>query len=111
VVLLDVEPRTGLSRVEDRNEGTDRLEAESLTFHERVRYAFLDLAAGDPKRYLVLDASRPIAETADAVARRVGELLADPGGIVHPRPAQGPDTSVQPELSDAELVTMEQPRR
>ncbi|MDM4777956.1 hypothetical protein [Micromonospora sp. b486] len=110
-MLLDVEPRTGLSRVRDRNEGTDRLEAESLTFHERVRYAFLDLAAGDPKRYLVLDASRPVDETADAVARRVSELLADPAGIVHPRPAQGPDTSVQPELSDAELVTMEQTRR
>ncbi|MEE3919347.1 dTMP kinase [Micromonospora sp. BRA006-A] len=95
VVLLDVEPRTGLSRVEDRNEGTDRLEAESLTFHERVRYAFLDLAAGDPKRYLVLDASRPIDETADAVARRVGELLTDPAGIVHPvrRRARTPRSS------------------
>ncbi|SBT69211.1 thymidylate kinase [Micromonospora sediminicola] len=111
VVLLDVDPRTGLGRVESRNEGADRLEAESLAFHERVRYAFLDLAAGDPKRYLVLDASRPVEEIADAVARRVDEFLVDPAAIVHPRPAQGPDTSVQPELSDAELVTMEQTRR
>ncbi|MFF5176629.1 dTMP kinase [Micromonospora sp. NPDC000316] len=107
VVLLDVEPRTGLSRVASRNEGTDRLEAESLAFHERVRYAFLDLAAADPKRYLVLDASRPVDEITRLVGRRVEELLGKPGGIVHPRPAQGPDTSVQPELSDAELVTME----
>ncbi|MDG4807382.1 dTMP kinase [Micromonospora sp. WMMD1120] len=107
VVLLDVEPRTGLSRVASRNAGTDRLEAESVTFHERVRYAFLDLAAADPKRYLVLDASRPADEITGQVVRRVEELLGSPGGIVHPRPAQGPDTSVQPELSDAELVTME----
>ncbi|MFI6783914.1 dTMP kinase [Micromonospora sp. NPDC050276] len=107
VVLLDVEPHTGLSRVAARNAGADRLEAESVAFHERVRYAFLDLAAADPKRYLVLDASRPADEITGQVVRRVEEMLGKPGGIVHPRPAQGPDTSVQPELSDAELVTME----
>ncbi|MFE9202696.1 dTMP kinase [Micromonospora sp. NPDC007230] len=109
VVLLDVEPHTGLSRVGSRNQGADRLEAESIAFHERVRYAFLDLAAADPKRYLVLDAARPVEEIAEAVARRVEEILGDPARIVHPRPAQGPDTTVQPELSDAELVTMKRP--
>ncbi|MEV1070532.1 dTMP kinase [Micromonospora parva] len=107
VVLLDVEPHTGLSRVASPSTGIDRLRAESIAFHERVRYAFLDLAAADPKRYLVLDASRPVDEISKLVARRVEEMLGKPGGIVHPRPAQGPDTSVQPELSDAELVTME----
>ncbi|WKU08676.1 dTMP kinase [Micromonospora sp. HUAS LYJ1] len=107
VVLLDVDPRTGLSRAAARNQGADRLEAESVAFHERVRYAFLDLAANDPKRYLVLDASRPVDEIAGQVGRRVQELLVDPAGIVHPRPANGPDTSVQPELSDTELVGME----
>ncbi|WP_319459779.1 dTMP kinase [Micromonospora sp. RTP1Z1] len=109
VVLLDVDPHTGLARVESRSQGADRLEAESVAFHERVRYAFLDLAAADPKRYLVLDGSRPAEEIADAVDRRVDEFLADPAAIVHPRPAHGPDTTVQPELSDAELVTMEPP--
>ncbi|MER7455671.1 dTMP kinase [Micromonospora sp. NPDC126480] len=107
VVLLDVDPRTGLSRVASRGENPDHLEAESIGFHERVRYAFLDLAAADPKRYLVLDASRRADEIAGAVAGRIDEMLGAPGGITHPRPAQGPDTSVQPELSDAELVTME----
>ncbi|GAB3374926.1 dTMP kinase [Micromonospora halotolerans] len=48
VVLLDVDPHTGRSRVDSRSRGTDRLEAESLPFHERVRYAFLDLAAATP---------------------------------------------------------------
>ena len=70
VVLLDVEPTVGLRRVSDR--GTpDRLEQESLAFHERVRYAFLDLAAADPGRYLVLDGSRACAQTAEAVAERI----------------------------------------
>ncbi|MGW0503070.1 dTMP kinase [Micromonospora sp. NPDC003241] len=107
VVLLDVDPRTGLSRVAARSQAADRLEAESVTFHERVRYAFLDLAAADPKRYLVLDGARPAEEIAERVARRVEELLGAPGGINHPDPANGPDTSVQPELSPSELVTTE----
>lgn len=76
VVLLDLDPAVGLVRVAARG-GADRLEGESLTFHDRVRYAFLDLAVADPKRYLVLDAAKPSAETARAVLERVNELLAD----------------------------------
>ncbi|MDI6100579.1 dTMP kinase [Actinoplanes sp. NEAU-A12] len=75
VVLLDVDPGVGLTRVDDRGEGTDRLESESRAFHERVRYAFLDLAASDPKRYLVLDAARPVDEIAEAVTARLAGLL------------------------------------
>ncbi|GIJ23439.1 dTMP kinase [Micromonospora lutea] len=107
VVLLDVDPRTGLSRVAARAASADRLEAESIAFHDRVRYAFLDLAAADPKRYLVLDAARPVEEIAERVARRIEELLGNPDGVEHPGPAHGPDTSVQPELSPSELVTTE----
>jgi dTMP kinase len=76
VVLLDVDPGVGLGRVDSRGGGIDRLESESRSFHERVRYAFLDLAAADPKRYLVLDAARPPEEIARAVAQRVADLLA-----------------------------------
>jgi len=75
VVLLDVDPEVGLGRVDSRGLGADRLESESRAFHERVRYAFLDLAAGDPKRYLVLDAARPAAEIGDVVATRVDGLF------------------------------------
>ncbi|MFC7529487.1 dTMP kinase [Actinoplanes sp. GCM10030250] len=75
VVLLDVDPGVGLTRVDSRGEGADRLESESRAFHERVRYAFLDLAAGDPKRYLVLDAARPVEEIAEAVSGRLAGLL------------------------------------
>ncbi|PWK41535.1 thymidylate kinase [Actinoplanes xinjiangensis] len=75
VVLLDVDPGVGLNRVDARGEGADRLESESRAFHDRVRYAFLDLAASDPKRYLVLDASRPADEIAGAVVERLSGLL------------------------------------
>lgn len=49
-VLLDVDPAVGLSRFE----GADRIEAEPLEFHQRVRQGFLDLAAADPAHYVVV---------------------------------------------------------
>ena len=75
VVLLDVDPTVGLGRVTSRGLGRDRLESESRSFHERVRYAFLDLAAADPKRYLVLDGARPVEDLVEAVVDRVAGLL------------------------------------
>ncbi|HZN16789.1 MAG TPA: dTMP kinase [Micromonosporaceae bacterium] len=84
VVLLDVEPAVGLARAGSRGHGADRLESESLSFHERVRYAFLDLASADPARYLVLDARQPVAELTSAAVERVLALL--PPAPVEPAP-------------------------
>lgn len=70
-VVLDVEPSAGLGRFEER----DRIEAESLDFHERARSGFLALAAANPEHYLVLDARQPVEEIAAAIQTRVGELL------------------------------------
>ncbi len=77
-VLLDLPPEAGLARARGRA-AADRLESESLDFHERVRATFRDLAAAEPHRYLVLDAGRPVAEIAAAVHERVGALL--PGRV------------------------------
>ncbi len=62
-VLLDVTPEVGLARAEDGN----RMEAEPLDFHAKVRAGLLDLAAADPGRYLVVDA----AGASDAIASQV----------------------------------------
>ncbi|AEV81391.1 thymidylate kinase [Actinoplanes sp. SE50] len=86
VVLLDVDPAIGLKRASARGAGVDRLESESQAFHDRVRYAFLDLAAADPKRYLVLDAARPAGDLAEMVVDRMSGLLAS-------RPAASPSSS------------------
>ena len=74
-VLLDLEPEAGLGRFAER----DRIEGESLEFHQRVRQAFLDLAAGHPEHYLVLDARLPIETIAEQVAARVEAFLPDVG--------------------------------
>jgi len=70
-VVLDVEPAAGLGRFEER----DRIEGESLEFHQRVRDSFLALADRDPEHYLVLDARKAIDEIATDVVRRVEPLL------------------------------------
>lgn len=50
--LLDLPPERGLARRDDH----DRLEAESLTFHRRVREGYRALAAREPERFVILDA-------------------------------------------------------
>jgi dTMP kinase len=73
-VLLDLPPETGLARARGRAVA-DRLESESLEFHQRVRDTFRTLAAAEPARYLVLDATRGVDELAADVRERVGALL------------------------------------
>ena len=53
-VVLDIDPEIGLARLDSR----DRLEAQPLEYHRRVRQAFLDLAAEDLSRYVVIDATQ-----------------------------------------------------
>lgn len=58
-VLLDADPRVGLARARGGGSG-DRIEAESLQFHDAVRHGFLALAAAAPERFAVIDASGPL---------------------------------------------------
>ena len=71
-VVLDLAPEHGLGRFTER----DRIEGESVEFHERVRKAFVDMAAADPDHYLVVDARSPVDDIAAAVQTRVEPLLA-----------------------------------
>ncbi len=56
-VLLDIDPAVGLTRFDTP---ADRLEAEPLAFHQRVRDHFLELSRAAPARYVVVDASDSI---------------------------------------------------
>lgn len=75
-ILLDVDVETGRGRLDDARTRYDRLEAEAAEFHERVRRAYLDLAAAEPARFLVLDATEPVDELAARIRDRVSVLLA-----------------------------------
>ncbi|MBE1460344.1 dTMP kinase [Nocardiopsis terrae] len=74
-VLLDVRPEDGLSRL---GGPADRIESESVDFHNRVRRGFRALAEEDPDRYLVLDAREPQERITREIQRRMRPLLPDP---------------------------------
>jgi len=71
-ILLDLPPEIGLAR---QNE-TNRMEAEKLEFHERVRKGFLTEAQNDSARFCVLDAIEPVATLQAAILARVQAALA-----------------------------------
>ena len=73
-ILLDLPPEVGLARARGRAVA-DRLESESLEFHQRVRQTFLALAESEPDRYVVVDARRTPDEIAAAIRVRVADLL------------------------------------
>ena len=70
-VVLDLAPEAGF----DRFTGRDRIEGQSLEFHQRVRQGFLDLAAADPGHYVVLDARAPVDAISTAIRERLAPLL------------------------------------
>ncbi|MBB2975085.1 dTMP kinase [Microbacterium endophyticum] len=74
-VLLDLDPKLARERLDAADKPFDRLEAEKADFHARVRHAFLSLAAAEPKRFLVVDASRDPADISRAIQQRITALL------------------------------------
>ncbi len=73
-ILLDLDPAAARVRLDAADKVFDRLENEEQEFHSRVREGFLALAAAEPQRWLVLDASAPRDEIAAAIQARVGSL-------------------------------------
>ena len=71
--LLDLPPEIGLSR--QAPEEQNRLDLESLAFHQRVRRGFLDTAQAEPERFVVIDASRTAEEVAADLRNAVFALL------------------------------------
>ena len=63
-LLLDLEPRVGLARAwKELNSGSrrgneSRFEEEDLSFHEKVRAGYLELASQEPERFRIIDASK-----------------------------------------------------
>jgi dTMP kinase len=55
---LDIEPALGLSRVQ-RARAQDRIEQEGLSFHAKIRKAYLELVNENPGRMRLIDASLP----------------------------------------------------
>jgi dTMP kinase len=75
-LLLDLPVAEGLARARARGGGarTDRFEAENVGFFERVRAGYLALAAREPERIQLIDASAPLAEVQQRAAASLSRL-------------------------------------
>lgn len=82
-LLLDCQVEVGLARARQRIAGSsgpkeERFELESLHFHQRVRDGYLQLAAEEPDRFVVIDATASQDQVARTVLQAVQQRLRSP---------------------------------
>ena len=75
-LIFDVPVEIGLRRAAKRRGGEARFEAKGRDYHERVRQGFLAIAKSEPKRCVVIDASRDPEAVSTATLQAVRERLA-----------------------------------
>ena len=96
--LLDLPPEVGARR---RTDAPDRMERESMDFHERVRHQYLRLADAEPERIVVIDAVGTVDEVFSEIrgvlverfeggVATIDEAVDAPSGA--PAPSQEPDS-------------------
>ena len=66
-IILDIDSEKGIHRARGVDEETpsgevDRIEAESIAFHKRVRNGYLEIVKNEPERCVLIDSDRPISE-------------------------------------------------
>ena len=78
-LFFDITLENALRRMQSRNEAGERInrmDVETSDFYSRVRAAYLEIAAKEPKRFQVIDANGPVdviqAEVLEAVAPMIG---------------------------------------
>lgn len=76
-LVLDLDPAIGLRRAADRRGAEGRFESHDLAFHERLRDAFRQIAAGEPARCRLL----PADGGEDSLAGEIGRLVAERFGL------------------------------
>ncbi|MBD3367677.1 MAG: dTMP kinase [Candidatus Eisenbacteria bacterium] len=73
--LIDVTPEAGQRRKSRDPHAPDRIEEETLAFHERVRNAYLGLASREPSRFVIVNGERDRDEIADEILARTRDLM------------------------------------
>ncbi|MNO43930.1 Thymidylate kinase [compost metagenome] len=73
---LDVDPEVGLSRIAaNQDREVNRLDLESLAFHQKVREGYRLVVESDPQRIVVLDANRPIHMVEQDIVRTLKDRI------------------------------------
>jgi len=74
-LLLALDPLVGRARTQDRGEPLDRLEREHEAFFHRIAEGYAILAASEPERIKVIDATQPPAAVLKAALEALDDLL------------------------------------
>jgi dTMP kinase len=80
-LLFDLDAETGLKRTRRRGDEVglasrpDRLDQEPVEFHERVRKAYLEIAAREPQRFRVIPGAGSVEETFELMIKEVRKLF------------------------------------
>jgi dTMP kinase len=100
-VLLDLPVDDGMARARARGRATgletDRMEAETREFHERIRKGFLQLVAEDSPRYALVNAAQEQDQVAADVRAAVERVL--------PAPAEFPPPAGQTTVTEGQEVS------
>ena len=99
--LLDLPPEVGARR---RTDAPDRMERESMDFHERVRHEYLRLADAEPERIVVIDAVGTVDEVFSEIRGVLVERF-DGGSSTIDEAVDGSARSVTAADTDAEAPT------
>jgi len=99
--LLDLPPEVGARR---RTDAPDRMERESMDFHERVRHEYLRLADAEPERIVVIDAVGTVDEVFSEIRGVLVERF-DGGSSTIDEAVDGSAGSVIDADTDAEAPT------
>lgn len=75
-ILFDLDPNSGLKRIADNERReVNRLDLEKISFHQKVRASFLELAKRYPERYVIIDASKNENEVYEEALSAVKNVL------------------------------------
>jgi dTMP kinase len=74
-LLLDLPVEQGLERARERRRGSDRFEDEDYRFFQRVRARYLELAAAEPQRVRLIDATQTAQRVAESALAALQDLL------------------------------------
>ena len=80
-LLLDLPPRIGLERAwkeldgGNRSDTESRFEEETISFHEKVRAGYLELARFEPDRFKIIDASQELNQVQSDIRKLLIEYL------------------------------------
>tara|TARA_B100000902_G_scaffold91206_1_gene94782 strand:- start:591 stop:1217 length:627 start_codon:yes stop_codon:yes gene_type:complete len=75
-ILLDAPAEIGMQRTKVR-EKNDRMESEKISFYERVRQGYLEIAQNDPERVVIVDATENILNVEDSINNHLDNLFVE----------------------------------